>query len=185
MFRSLCVATLLGVLGLASPASASLIGVLLNASYRVPTSAVAYQQASFTPTDFTVESGIETVGLVENVTSIPVDINAFSLRVSFQTSLSDPRWNSAEFNGLVLTSASALGVSGGSVASTTTMTGFDASRVQVAGNQVLLNWQGLQYADGTIIDVVFSAIAVPEPASVALLGLAFAGIALFRRHARG
>lgn len=184
MFRACFAATLLAATVLASPASASLIGVQFSAAYYVPTTSSLYPQASFSPPTFTVGAGVETVGNVENVTSIPIDVADLSLSVLFQTTLSSPTWNAADFNGVILTGTSPLGLSGVSVASTT-MAGFDNSRVQVTENQILLNWQGLSYTDGTTINVIFSATTVPEPASLALLGLGLAGLASVRRRARG
>ena len=183
MFRACFAATLLAATVLANPALASLIGLQLSAAYYLPIASSLYPQASFSPQTFTVGPGIETVGNVENVTSIPIDVSDLSLSVLFQTILSSPTWNAAEFNGVILTSTSPLGLAGASVASTT-MAGFDNSRVQVTDNQILLNWQGLSYVNGTSINVVFSATTVPEPASLALLSLGLAGLAVVRRRSR-
>lgn len=164
-------------------AQASLIGQEFNATYEYPSSGTAYGSAVFTPTDFVVGSQVETIGLVEGVTSITIDIAATSLRITFSTGLDGPTWGAVAFNGVVLTSPTALDVAGGTVEATSTLSGFDNRRVQVTGTQILLNWQGLAYTNGTTLDLAFTPI--PEPMSLGLLGLALAGLTLQRRRRVG
>ena len=42
------------------------------------------------------------------------------------------------------------------------------ARVTLPGNEIRVDWNGLSYVDGTVVDIDFT--AVPEPASLALLG---------------
>jgi hypothetical protein len=64
----------------------------------------------------------------------------------------------------------------------TTMSGFDNSRVSFSDNQIRLNWQGLSYVDGTTVNINFtSASAVPVPGTLALIGLGVVGLAWRRK----
>jgi PEP-CTERM motif len=171
-------AMLLGAMLAGSSAQAALDGRSFAVSYSVPTIDTPYPSATASPSSFVVGAGVETVVDVEDVTFITVDFSDTSLTLSLNTSLNDPTWSAADFNGLVfdLTSAGTLGITGASVDSLTTMSGFDSSRVLVSGNRIAIDWNGLSYVDGTRVVVNF-ATAVPEPATYALmlLGLGLVG----------
>jgi hypothetical protein len=173
------------VLGIADrPAQAGLLGKTLDAVYYYPDTATPYAFASFTPPSFVVGPGQETVGDVEGVTDLLVDFDDTTLTITLRTVLTSPSWNSVAFNGIIFSSPGPLGIAGASVDPATTMAGFDDSRISFTGDQILVNWNGLSYVSGTVVQINFDFAAVPEPASLALLGMALAGMGLARRRMR-
>jgi hypothetical protein len=162
----------------AAPAQAGLIGKQLNAVYYVPDTSTPYGSASFNPPTFIVGPGLETTGNVENVTNLLVDFTNDMLTITLNTSLTNPTWNVASFNGIIFTSPNSLGLASASVAPETTMSGFNNSRVSFNANQILINWNGLSYENGTKVKVNFT--SVPEPGTI--LGiLAVGGLGLVTR----
>jgi hypothetical protein len=185
MLRALSAFTLaacLAVAAIPSPAEAGLIGKQLDAVYYVPDTSTPYAQASFTPSSFTVGSGQETDGLVEGVTHLLVDFSDSTLTITLTTTLTTPTWGGAPFNGIIFTSPGPLGIAGATVNPTTTMSGFDNSRVSFDTDQIFINWNGLSYVNGTVVTVDFA--SVPEPATMAVLGAGLLGLAAVRRHGR-
>lgn len=180
------VALAIGVMA-SAPAEAGLIGKQLDAVYAYPDASTPYANASFTPLAFVVGAGQETEGLVEDVTRLLVDFSDSALTITLRTVLTSPTWNATSFNGIVFTATSPLGLSGASVDALTTMSGFDDSRVSVTSNQILVNWNGLGYVDGTLVKVGFasSPAAVSTPSTLALLvgGLLGIGVVGRRRFA--
>ena len=172
----LTAATTLGLL-FSVEAHAGFIGQTMSASYRVPTVNDIYSQATWTPPTFTVGSGEETVGNIEDVTALHVDFTDSKLLITLNTILSTPTWNIDAFNGPVFTANAPLYISGASIDPATTMSGFDVSRVTWTGDSILLNWNGLSYIDGTVVAVDFT---VPEPRSLAVMGVALIGLCMIR-----
>lgn len=170
MFKRLGAALALGGMLFCGTASASIIGQQFTAEYRVPTLADPYAAAVFAPTPFIAGAGVDTTGVVEGVTTLLIDLFDYGLTVTFQTTLSSPTWNTAPFNGTVLTATGALGVSGASIDLGSTFSGFDASRVTLTSNEIQLNWNGLSYVDGTRLSISFT--PVPEPSALSLFGFA-------------
>lgn len=168
-----------------APASAAtLVGDSLTVSYRFPDVDTVYGFATPTPASFIVGPGVESVVDVEGVTNIVIDFGASSLVIDFNTILSNPSWTGTPFNGVLFQGPGAAKIIGASVVSTT-MAGFDNSRLYFSGGDFGLNWQGLSYDSGTSISVGLNlAPEVPEPSTWAmmLLGFAVLGVALRQRR---
>ena len=163
----------------------------LDAVYYLPDSSTPYNQASFTPETFVVGSGIETIGNIENVTTLPVDFTDTRLTITLNTTLASPTFNVADFNGIIfsLQSPGDLNIAGASVNTSTTLNGFDDGRVTFSGTQIGINWNGLSYQNGNqvVVDFTFSpTTAVPEPSTflLGLVGLACLGFLANRRRVR-
>ncbi|WP_292455037.1 PEP-CTERM sorting domain-containing protein [Methylibium sp.] len=144
-----------------------------------------FPSASFTPSSFVVGAGVESLVNVEDLTSISIDFSDTGLSLVLNTTLAQPTWTTAPFNGLVfdLTSPGPLGITGASIDAQTTMIGFDSSRVILDNGRIAINWNGLSYVDGTRVVVDFTT-AVPEPETYALMlaGLGMVGgLASWRR----
>lgn len=176
------IGTAIGLL-LCAQAHAGLLGDTLTASYRYPDLAETYNQAIWTPPSFTVRAGEETTASIEDVTQIHIDFTDATLVVTLHTVLSAPTWNASTFNGPVFVTDRPLAIHAISIDPSTTMSGFDASRVWLTDTEIAVNWAGLPYTDGTnvIIDFDFNA---PEPPSLGLVAIGLAGLAMIRRYAR-
>jgi hypothetical protein len=133
-----------------------------------------------------VGAGQETVGDVEGVTNLLVDFSDDTLSIVFDTILANPTWTVASYNGIIFTATSPLDITSAMVGASTTMSGFDNFRVSYTDHQILLNWQGLSYIDGTTVNINFTSAlpqngSVPEPGTLALLGLGLASLAWRRQ----
>lgn len=163
---------------LAGAAHADLTGKSFAAYYGYPDSTTVYDKATATPSSFTVGPGVETIFEIEGVTWVSVDFSDTSLKLVLTTVLTNPKWNSASFNGPVfdLTAGSALDIGSAAVDPATTLAGFDSSRVSFDAGRIAINWGRLSYTDGSTVVVNFTP-AVPEPSAwlMALGGLALLG----------
>lgn len=171
-------------LGLASSAAeAGLIGTAMDAVYYYPDVGTPYTGASFTPAQFVVGAGQETVGNVEGVTQLLINVSDSDLTIILHTILSLPTWGPAPFNGVILASPDGLDISSATVDPATTMAGFDNSRITFGPNEIVINWNGLPYSDGTAVKVDFG--FVPEPDALTLLGAGLLGMTAIRRRREG
>ncbi|HYZ62092.1 MAG TPA: PEP-CTERM sorting domain-containing protein [Acetobacteraceae bacterium] len=166
----------------AGSASAAVIGTPFSVEYRYPDLATAYDQASYAPASFVAGPGLDTDVLIEHVTHLLVDLFDTGLTVTFQTTLPNPVWNAQPFNGLVFTTTADLQLHDPVIQASTTLAGFDISRLTLAHHQIALNWNGLAYHDGTVLSIAFA--DVPEPGSVALLLAGLTGLLFVRFRPR-
>ncbi|MFA7439790.1 MAG: PEPxxWA-CTERM sorting domain-containing protein [Sphingomonadaceae bacterium] len=162
--------------------AATLTGYSVEGVYKFPDLATDYPFATFAPATFVAGAGVDTTLNVEDVTFIDFDFGGASLNMSFDTVLTSPLWTNTAFNGPVFTGAAIGRITGVSLVSTN-LVGFDASRVSVAGNELRINWAGLQYNSDTEISLAFG--MVPEPATWAMMisGFGLVGFAARRRRA--
>jgi hypothetical protein len=184
MWRSLFVAGLLTI-SAAGNAHAGLINTTLTATYQFPALAAVYPLSSWSPPTFVVGAGQETDGNIEGVTHLLVNFSNASLTITLDTVLANPTWNTAAFNGPLFTSVLPLDIASASVDAVTTMAGFDASRVSFDANNIAINWDGLGYVDGTVVQVDFVLAAAAEPVSISMFGLGLVGLIAARRNRHG
>lgn len=177
----------------ATSAHAGFVGRTLDATYYYPdlfTPYDALNQAIATPKTFTVGIPVivETVVAVEGVTFIDVDFTDTTLSFNFTTSLINPTWATTPFNGLVFNrlAGSALSLGSASIDPSSNFAGFGASRVGFTDDQLTINWNGLSYVTGTSLLINFTSApaSVPEPGSLALMGVALGALAYSFRQKR-
>jgi hypothetical protein len=186
---ALATLAVLGVLP-AQAAHAALIGAAISETYYYPTDAAAYAGATYAPQNFVVAAGQESVINIENVTDIHVDFAASSLALLLNTTLSGPTWGSiGTYNGPIFSGSAISGITGVSVNGSSTLAGFDNSRVSIVGDDLRIDWGGLSYTNGTVLNLDFTFArdgtgAVPEPATWAMMivGFGLVGVASRRRR---
>ena len=110
-----------------------------------------------------------------------VDVEASSLSVLYGRS---PSWSAADFNGLIVSGLDWIGelrsIVGIDVS--TNLPGFDLDRVTFSADSISINWQGLSFDAGTRWDIDIITAAVPEPGTLALLGIGLLGMGMTRRR---
>lgn len=179
--------TLLGLLigcGVMNTANATLLnGQTVSFQYLFPT--ISSDYSSTANGNYVVGSGVEVLNGVCCSFEGTVDISDNNIRVNFH---GNGGYSSAAFNGFLISDV--LGQIGDftsvSVNGATNMGGFDISDVTFDANHIWVNWQGLNFAPGVVVsvDINGNSSDVPEPASLALIGLGFAGLGVARAFKR-
>ena len=168
-----------------TPALAALDGTSATVAYNFPNLGDEYPFATPSVSPFVIGAGAETVVDVEGVTWITVDFTDLGLSRIFNTQLSTPTWTNTSFNGLVFTGSGFSSLTSATLLDSTTLGGgaFTQAGITLVGNQLRLNWANVPYLDGQRVDIAFTAGAIPEPATWAMLivGFGFVGATLRRR----
>lgn len=163
----------------ASPVSAAtFIGDSFEGSYRFPHLHNA-----------TVDGGSEVVSPVAQFTFVTGRINP-TARISASKVLINfagrGTYKKAEFNGILLKNLSRSNIGGIVLDPSSTLSGFDQSRLSFTSDSLFFNFEGLsiQASDRISANVAFVTSAVPEPATWAmmLLGFGAVGSAMRRRQ---
>jgi hypothetical protein len=159
-------ATLFGLSGLAS---ASIVGDTVNVSHYFPdlNSTNADMGSQVVPTANFSYFGYYNVVVGGDY-------------LTYTSGMAGWQWTDSTFNGPVLTDLNATFTSA-SIDASSTLAGFDASRLTFDANHIYANMHGL-YLDGYLkINFESGSSAVPEPASIALMLAGLAGAAAARR----
>ena len=160
-------ATLFGLSGLAS---ASIVGDLVNVSHYYPdlNSTNNDMGSQVVPT-----ANFNYFGLY--------DVAVGGDYLTYTSNLGGAYFIDSTFDGPVLTDLNATFTSA-SIDASSTLAGFDASRLTFDANHIYVNMHGLDLIGYLKINFETGSSAVPEPASIALMFAGLAGAAAARRR---
>ena len=190
--------------------AATLTGDTISAQYYYPTTSTPYvggppnvsSDPSLPAPLNPVGSGEEGTLLVEKVTTLHIDFDVSKLVISFNTTLTDPVWNSVDpvthlpvlQNGpkFTIQSGPVAGNSFIGIANVSTSNNFPVTAFLEDAGTLFVNWAGMPYHTGDTVTVFFAnaddapPASTPLPAALPLFvgGLGALGLLGWRRNRR-
>lgn len=163
-----------------SPAVADLTGDTVNGTYYFPDSSSVYSNQG----NQTV-SPLATFTFLTGVPNVTAAVGGSSILLSFDA---NGGFNGASFNGVKITDLTASNITNVFLDASTSVSGFDASRLSFTSNSVSFNLQGLTIgAQNSVRANLSFGSEAPEPGTWAmmLLGMGAVGFAMRRRRSQG
>ncbi len=168
----------MAAMAFAVPAKAGLLGSSATAFGLFPDSSTVLNSSG----PVTVDGSIEfPAGSLPSYPFQSIQVTDTQIIIASHIPGGSSAFTSVPFNGFELLFTGAPAITNAVVDGASNL---DPVGVSFAGDQVLVNFEGLPYGDGstTIIDVTTGAVAVAEPATLALLGASLAGFGALRRR---
>lgn len=164
----------------AAASAGTLDGEDFQLDYLFPDSATLYGQTDG-PVFGTVGPGIDATIDVEGVTQIALDFSGLKLDIAMTSSLVNPVWSTAPFNGLRVTF---LSLASPFVSFSEVAASFGPISPSFTDDELFVNWNGAGYEDGSTASFAVGLAPVPLPASVLMLLAGVGGIGALRLRGR-